>query len=137
MINNFTKLQANVLALVAWADGSFCDEEKNRYIDFLDCSPSSDTLKSDLAGYIHEPPLKKYVYDEFSKCPKEVVSAVLKNAYLMAMANGRYDNEEKNTIYDLAIAAGVNPSNINKLDEMFKHYLKAHKIECQIFEMED
>jgi hypothetical protein len=136
MIQDFTKIQAHALALVAWADGSFCEAEMNQYRDFLECSPGSDSLKDDLADCVATPPDKEEVFDEFSECPNEIAATVLKNAYLMAMANGCYDQEEKEIISELAIASSVPEKNVDKLDEMFGLYYKAHQIECQIFELE-
>jgi len=137
MIQDFTRIQSLALSLVAWADGSFCEKEQIQYKDFLECSPSSDSLKTDLAKYMKTPPVKNNVFKEFSECPKEIVATVLKNAYLMAMANGRFDKEEKDILNELAFASGVAQNKIEKLGEMFDLYHKAYKIECQIFELED
>ena len=128
-----TALQAQMLALVGWVDGRFDESERMVFRDVLEASPADDTLKEDLLRMGDTPPNKEDVLESIAEAPREIVAAAIKNAYVLAKADGYANDGEMALIFEFAVAAGVAPERTEDFHRMLNIHLSALKIERDLF----
>lgn len=136
MLTKMTKLQANVLALMAWVDGTFDEKEQLRFRNYLEIAPISDDMRSELFKMVLNPPKKEYVLSLISGAPKEVVATTIKNAFLIAMENGHFEQSEKTLLEEIALISNVKKQDLPKLNKMLDIFYSAYLIEREIFKFE-
>ncbi len=133
MLSDMTVLQAQILALVGWVDGRFDENERTVLRDVLELSPGNDALKEDLFRMVDTPPDKKDVFQTVTKAPREIVSAAIKNAYVLAKADGHLHDAEMALLFELAVTAGVAPDQAENFHRMLNTHLSALELERDLF----
>lgn len=133
IFNDLSKYQAGVLALVAWADGKITPEEKDFFSEIIDMSPCDEGLKQDLLKFLEKPPKIEEIVDSTIYTPKEIVVPVLKNAYLIAVADGSIDDSEKEIIRKISDKIGITKDNEEIFWQWLDLYHKCDMIEEKLF----
>ncbi len=133
MYSDMTVLQAKMLALVGWVDGRFDENERTVLHDVLKVSPADDSLKEDLFRLADTPPDKDSVLATVATAPREIVAAAIKNAYVLAEADGYLDNAEMDLLFEFAVAAGVAPDRVDDFQRMLNIHLSALELERDLF----
>lgn len=133
MIQDLIEYEVKVLALMAWADGTFDDEEKATFLNFLEGSPGSDAFKADMQRYLAEPPDEEDVLNGIKALPSVVVPEVLKLAYIIALANEHLHPREEELLERLALESGLPEDNLPQFREMLDLYRQSWEIEQELF----
>jgi len=69
MESQASRVKAQMLALVAWADGSFSDHEQEVFIQVLDESTLDADTRLELVDFIDQPPDKASALDGLFSVP--------------------------------------------------------------------
>ena len=133
MLSDMTVLQAKILTLVGWVDGRFDESERIVLRDVLELSPGDDALKEDLFRMVETPPDKENVLQTVAMAPPEIVAAAIKNAYVLAKADGHLHDAEMALLLELAVAAGVAPDRVEDFRRMLNIHLSALELERDLF----
>ena len=133
MLSDMTVLQAQILALVGWVDGWFAESEQTVFRDVLEVSPGDDALKEDLFRMVETPPEKENVFQTVGTAPREIVAAAIKNAYVLAKADGHLHDAEMVLLFELAMAAGVAPDRVGDFHRMLNIHMSALELERDLF----
>ena len=133
MLTNYTRFHAKILALVAWADGGFDIQEERLYLAILEASTGSEELKTELAKYLDEPPDMQEVLQEVHEVPKRTVANVLRNAYLISLANEELHGKEEEVLNAIAKEIGLTEEQFPRLYDMMRKYYETYKIEEELF----
>jgi tellurite resistance protein len=107
MIAEYAELQSQVLSLVAWADGKVDAREMLFSKELIDGFRLSKAQQSKFHKTLDHKPNLESIIKRVKKCDQAVLMNTLKNAYLMAQSNGRFDVKEKRIINILAKASGI------------------------------
>jgi len=134
IFNDLSKIQASVLALVAWSDGEISTEEKEFFSEIVEISPCSESLKKELSKYLTEPPILEDILNLLNTITPEIVIPVIKNAYLIASADGVIKDEEKSIIKQVANKIGVSQENEEVFWQWLDLYHKCDLIEEKLFQ---
>lgn len=133
MLNDMTVLQAKILILVGWVDGRFDESERTVLRDVLEVSPGDDALKEDLFRMVETPPDKENVFQMVAVAPREIVAAAIKNAYVLAKADGHLHDAEMALLFEFAVAAGVAQDRVEDFHRMLNIHLSALELERDLF----
>lgn len=133
MLSDLTELQAKVLALVGWADGRFDESERTVLRDVLEASPGDDALKADLFRMVEAPPEKDAVLKIVAGAPREMAAAAIKNAFVLAKADGHLHDAEMALLLELGHAAGVSPERSDDFRRMLETHLATLELERDLF----
>ena len=129
MEQDLATLKAQLLALVAWADGSFDDDEKALFIKVLDASFVDDITRIELVDYLHHPPDRKEILDRLPSVPLEAGVSVIKVAYLIAHADGEFHETERQLFDDIMDRIGVAASSRDRFYEMLDLHYRSYRLE--------
>lgn len=132
MFDDVAVLQANVLALVGWADGEFDEAEQNMLRDVLEATPTSDQLKEELFKLGQTRPQRDAVRDLVSRAPLPLTLAILRSAYNLAHVDGVLDAIELDLIMDLGRASGLNDSQLDTFQLLLERSHEAFKLEQKL-----
>jgi uncharacterized membrane protein YebE (DUF533 family) len=133
MLNDLTVLQAKVLALVGWVDGRFDESERIVFRDVLEASPGDDDLKIELFRMTESPPEKEDVFEVVAAAPREIAAASIKNAFVLAKADGHLDDAEMALLFELGQAAGVEEDRLNDFRRMLEIHMDSLELERDLF----
>lgn len=133
MIEDVTILEAKLFALMAWADGTFHAEQRQVYLDFLEIGPATDQTKENLLRYLEDSPSEEAVLADLSAAPKEVVTTIVKVAYLIALANDDFHDEERQLLERIALNTGLEESQFPKFFKMLELHHSSYQIEEELF----
>ena len=133
MWSDFTIMQAKILALVAWADGEFDDAERAVFGDVLDVSYGADSLKCELLQMVDKAPERDDVLQTVATEPGEIVAAAIKNAFVLAKADGHLHDAEMALLVDLGRAAGVGVDRSDDFRRMLELYESSLELERDLF----
>lgn len=117
--NDLALLEAQVLALVAWCDGSFDDAERSFFLFYLAEKRLSEAQRAALVDLTESPPDRVRVLETFTRRHYDEQLLVLQRAVLMAVANERLHDSERSLLYELARRAGVREVDRPKFRELF------------------
>jgi uncharacterized membrane protein YebE (DUF533 family) len=126
-------VQAQVLAAMAWCDGEFDQAERMFYLAFLDATPGSDAVRAELLGLLDAPPDRGALLEAFGRLPRARGLEVLKQAYLMGMANERLQDEERALLGQLARKLGITEATLPRFYEMLGCFYRAWRLESELF----
>ncbi len=117
--NDLALLEAQVLALVAWCDGSFDDAERSFFLFYLAEKRFSEAQRAALVDLTEAPPDRVRVLEVFTRQHYDAQLVVLQRAVLMAVANERLHDSERSLLYELARRAGVREVDRPRFRELF------------------
>lgn len=135
MLEKITEINAKFLSLIAWCDGDVDQKELSRFNQIIDSCPGSDAFLVKMKDVIKKKPNKNDCLKNLSMLPKEFSLGILKNAYVVALSNKKFDKKERNLITEAAISIGLAPDKENKFFEMLDHYWKQYQIQNKLFRM--
>lgn len=133
MLSDLTVLQAKVLALVGWADGRFDEAEQTIFRDVLEVSPGDDALKIELFELTEVAPNKDDVLQTVISAPREFAAAAIKNAFMLAKADGNVEAAELELLFELSRAAGVPEDRFADFCKMLEAHMTSVELERQLF----
>ena len=133
MLSDLTVLQAKVLALVGWVDGRFDDSEQIVFRDVIEVGPGDDDLRIELFRMTGSAPDKDDVLKSVAAAPREIAAAVLKNAFVLANADGHLHDAEMALLFELGQAAGVDADRLCDFRRMLEIHLDSLEIERDLF----
>ncbi len=107
MQTQISKVKAQILALVAWADGSFTDSEQDVFVKVLDASELDDDTRLELVDYIENPPDKAEALTGLAAVPVEEAADILRVAFALALADGSFDDAERSVIDEILDRLGI------------------------------
>jgi len=104
---DLSRVKAQVLAIVAWADGSFSDKEQEVFIDVLNHSGLDEDTRLELVDYIYNPPDKDEALQNLSKVGFDDVEEVIRVAFAVARADGTFHEAERKVIDEMFDRFGI------------------------------
>ena len=107
MSSQVSKVKAQLLALVAWADGSFTEEEQEAFIRVLDASALDEDTRVELVDYIDQPPDRSSALDGLAEVPLDDATDILRVAFALALADGAFDDDERAVIDAILDRLGI------------------------------
>jgi tellurite resistance protein len=107
MQTQISKVKAQILALVAWADGAFTDSEQDVFVRVLDASELDDDTRLELVDYIEHPPDKAEALTGLAAVPVEEAADILRVAFALALADGSFDDAERGVIDEILDRLGI------------------------------
>ncbi len=126
-------LQIKILSLIAWTDGEISVEERQFYQNMVQVSPCSDETKQTLLQYIEKSPSLDDIFKSLSGIPKEIVTSVLRNAYAIALADGKISEQEIDIIDKIAMKLGVDEKMIPIFHKWLELSYQVELIETKLF----
>ncbi len=127
-IEEFVNVQAKTLAFIAWADGSLDASEEKYWSNYLKQLNLDASREGQLNILFRQRPNKKSLLSTFKKLPPYIGIGLIKIAYLMSQANGKFDKKESQGICDLAHAIGIKTeSQIVRLFRSLNLYFLSHQ----------
>lgn len=126
-------LQIKVLSLIAWTDGDISEEERQFYQNMVQVSPCSEETKKSLMQYIDKSPSIEDIFNSLTDIPKEIVASVLRNAYAIALADGKISDDEMLIINQIALKLGVDEKNIPVFHKWLELSYQVEVIETKLF----
>jgi tellurite resistance protein len=133
---NLSILQIKILSLIAWVDGEITDEERRFYQNMVQVSPCSEETKQSLLHYIEKSPSIEDIFKSLSGIPKEIVTSVLRNAYAIAVSDGKIGEQEMEIIDKIALKLGVNEKMISIFHKWLELSFHVELIETKLFNTE-
>ena len=133
LLTELSIFQANLLALVAWADGEVTVEEQKFYSSIIDFSPCDDETNNSLRFFLEVSPKLDNVMLLAENLSKDIIIPVLTNAYLMSASDGNIDEKEKEIIKLVAYKIGINKENETVFWQWLDLQYKSELIEEKLF----
>jgi tellurite resistance protein len=107
MESQVSRVKAQMLALVAWADGSFSDDEQEVFIQLLDESTLDADTRLELVDFIDQPPDKASALDGLSSVPFHEAFGILEVAFALALSDGSLHDAEREVIDEMMDRLGI------------------------------
>lgn len=127
-----SRLKAEILALVAWADGDFDDTEREVFLEVLDRSPIDEDTRIELVDFLDHSPDRESTLARLVALPSADIVAALRTAYVLAHADGEFHPEEQRLFDDVAGRLGLDTDQRGLLDAYLEHALQTDRLERRV-----
>ncbi len=130
--NDWARVKAEILALVAWADGAFDDAERGLFLEVLERSSVDEETRIELVDFLEQAPEREPALVRLEALPLGEALGALRAAWILAANDGLLHPAEAELFETFARRLGLAGDRRRLLYEMLETAARADALERRL-----